>query len=292
MTRHILNPYVRVNLMGSFVGVPYNVGGELVAVEFYAGSVPTFTFLADTGHLYAYLPPHAFGHSSRQDLAELVDVECPAESPSVFVLPSVDAGGVGRVGKAVVPWERYVCSVDWAEANVLVHLVMLYDGAPAFMRNSRFQIGGRTWEPPAWKKTRHEWKLSNRAVCLIVKRGDEYLAVARNAEGTTWGLPAGGVDPGETPDEAVARELKEETGLTLGCSVLLDEREWRGNYLFCYVGEVEGEPDDDETLRAREEYVTRWVDRSALCAGEFGEYNAAIFKEYGGEIERGLPGGD
>jgi 8-oxo-dGTP pyrophosphatase MutT (NUDIX family) len=286
MLRHILDPPKRVNLMGRFVGVTYDVGGELVAVEFYPGSVPTFTFFSDTGHLYAYLPPHAFGHSSRQDLAELVDVECPASDPSVFTLP-VDVGGFGRVGKTVLPWEKYVCSVDWAAENILVHCVTLYDGALAFMRNSRFQIGGRKWEPPDWKKTRHDWRLSNRDVCLVVRRGDKFLAVARDADATTFGLPAGKIDPGETPVEAAGRELREETGLGLGYATLLDEREWRGRYIFCFLAEAEGEPDDDVTLLARDEWPARWVDPHVLRAGEFGEYNETIFREYGSEIERG-----
>lgn len=35
----------------------------------------------------------------------------------------------------------------------------------------------------------------------------------QNAESGRWSLPAGAVDPGETPKEAVVREVAEETGL-------------------------------------------------------------------------------
>ena len=39
---------------------------------------------------------------------------------------------------------------------------------------------------------------------LLIKRRDV----------PAWALPGGGVDPGESPQEAVVREIREETGLT------------------------------------------------------------------------------
>jgi dATP pyrophosphohydrolase len=51
-------------------------------------------------------------------------------------------------------------------------------------------------------------------VFIVVRRGEEYLVVHRVPEaGAYWHGIAGGVEEGESPEEAAARELWEETGL-------------------------------------------------------------------------------
>jgi 8-oxo-dGTP pyrophosphatase MutT (NUDIX family) len=48
-----------------------------------------------------------------------------------------------------------------------------------------------------------------------------------------WCLPAGAIDPGETPEEAICREVLEETGLTVKPVALLgvfSGREFRRTY--------------------------------------------------------------
>ena len=52
-----------------------------------------------------------------------------------------------------------------------------------------------------------------RAVALVI-RGDEILATYRENYGDVyWTFPAGGVDPGETAEEACVRELLEEASV-------------------------------------------------------------------------------
>ena len=52
------------------------------------------------------------------------------------------------------------------------------------------------------------------AIIVLVHKGDEVLLVhARNFKGDFYGLVAGFVETGETLEEAVHREVMEETGL-------------------------------------------------------------------------------
>ncbi|TVT49246.1 NUDIX domain-containing protein [Amycolatopsis rhizosphaerae] len=75
-----------------------------------------------------------------------------------------------------------------------------------------------------------------------------------------WSLPGGRVEAGETDAEAVAREIREETGLVVRPGRLAG-MVVRGRYaIYDYVCEVEG-----GTLRAGDDAdEARWVDGNAL----------------------------
>lgn len=60
------------------------------------------------------------------------------------------------------------------------------------------------------------WPQLATAVIVLIHRGDEVLLVhARNFKSDFYGLVAGFVETGETLEEAVAREVMEETGVTI-----------------------------------------------------------------------------
>ncbi len=53
------------------------------------------------------------------------------------------------------------------------------------------------------------------SVGAIIKKDDKYLLVDRKKFPPGWACPAGHVDEGETPEQAMIREVEEETGLTV-----------------------------------------------------------------------------
>lgn len=58
---------------------------------------------------------------------------------------------------------------------------------------------------------RREYRVVAHAAGVLIRRGDHVLAVRRR-DSVRWGLPVGGVEPGEGEAEAATRELREETG--------------------------------------------------------------------------------
>lgn len=50
------------------------------------------------------------------------------------------------------------------------------------------------------------------AVTAVIRDGDRYL-LARQRDSDVWGLIGGGIEPGEEPADAVAREVREEIGV-------------------------------------------------------------------------------
>jgi 8-oxo-dGTP pyrophosphatase MutT (NUDIX family) len=98
----------------------------------------------------------------------------------------------------------------------------------------------------------------------VVVRGDEVLVITPIGKRRVTGLPKGGPNPGERPEETAAREVREETGVTAAVREPLgDVNYWyrRGGrrvyktvhfYLFDYVS---GSTDDHD----HEVEEARWI---------------------------------
>jgi mutator protein MutT len=50
-------------------------------------------------------------------------------------------------------------------------------------------------------------------VAAVIRDEQGNVLLGRRSDNGKWGLPAGAIDPGETPAEAIVREVYEETGL-------------------------------------------------------------------------------
>ncbi len=123
----------------------------------------------------------------------------------------------------------------------------------------------------------------NVAVGIIIKRdsmdGDKYFVCRRAAhqhQGNKWEFPGGKVDTGETPREALKRELKEEVGIDVQGDPVLEfeiNHKYPDKHVNLYIFTVDafkGEATGNEGQEAK------WVNLPTLSSLDFPEANAAI----------------
>lgn len=104
------------------------------------------------------------------------------------------------------------------------------------------------------------------SVAAVIHDGGGRLLLQEKASGEPWSLPAGGIELGETPEEAITREVMEETGYRVSVSSVLgvfggssfryrypngDQVEYVVTLFACKIEGGTGVPTDGETRSLR-----------------------------------------
>ena len=124
------------------------------------------------------------------------------------------------------------------------------------------------------------------AVCLVLEGPcGTFLGVTRRNNPASWCFPGGKVDKGESAENAIIREVLEETGIGLSQSGLKSIHTGLDSIVnpyqvisFIYAGK-DG-INDQKLIQSENGIQVGFVPVSYLMSGEFGEYNKIVLKKY------------
>jgi NAD+ diphosphatase len=113
----------------------------------------------------------------------------------------------------------------------------------------------------------HQFPRTDPAVTMLVQNGDHALLSRRHgAPPNRWSALAGFLEPGETPEQAVIREAKEETGVEVAAVEYVTSQPWPFPYALMIGFWAFVDPADDATPSPEPGELTeaRWFDREEL----------------------------
>ena len=109
-------------------------------------------------------------------------------------------------------------------------------------------------------------------VGAIIKDGDRYLVgqrAANKAQGGLWEFMGGKIEPGETPEQALARECREELNLEIEDERIVDSVVHEYPEKTIRLTLIECKPKSGSVPKALEHQQIRWVTRAEMDAIDF-----------------------
>ncbi|MGO1354091.1 MAG: NUDIX domain-containing protein [Brachybacterium tyrofermentans] len=118
-----------------------------------------------------------------------------------------------------------------------------------------------------------------RVVGAVIVRDDRFLAARRRpgkSAGGRWEFPGGKIEPGESPQQALIRELREELGVEVTVGWLLGRGEAdagdRDLHLDCYWTRL----DHDGPLASTDHDRLEWVTRDQLATRDWADADVPV----------------
>jgi len=124
------------------------------------------------------------------------------------------------------------------------------------------------------------------AVTAVIREGNEILLHRRSLESRgqpgKWENAGGEIDEGETPEEAIVREIKEE----LGVDFLIEKRIYEDDFesgedtwhVIIFGGSILGVP---RLMDPKETMEIKWFDLSELKDVDLASYTRLDFEKFG-----------
>jgi len=98
-----------------------------------------------------------------------------------------------------------------------------------------------------------------RACAAILREGTILMVLHVREDRSYWTLPGGGVEPGETNEQAAVRETLEECGLAVKIIRPLFERDYFSGREYIFLAEIIGDDEPSKDLDPEHPLEEQWI---------------------------------